>query len=581
MKWIKTFESFDGIVDEDFFIDSFWDVRDEWNLTKVQNPDKNGWTDDFLNNCYWSEYAEPHDKKSQFYHLREAFFGFKLSMIVTTDFTNHEMVYDSGAVKILQNKYPELLNSIDSYRKLVERILKDSYGYLCSSSVSTSFRRLFIKCEDGSIERPSIVLIGIDFRFREPINSEKPYYKTKKMLKQLTFNDEEKRKLKEIGYDLDESIKGDDYIDMSNIESAFLDIKDDFDLDEISYDQFYRWMTMSSHLDESNFSNSYRIFEKVGAKGLESRVQVTILIKSKISLIDWLKFKLDDMSRKGIKLIRDEYPSLWEGIKNFISVVQLAENLDSYFHTSLRAGADFTFYHATISFYPKTSWFTTERFKVKNINAEDVIKSIKGGGRIFATIIKDFPKNDPKEPLTPVSIDDDGLVTVEYDGKEYEVDLKNIEKIDIPGINEGFTIDQRSSDFKIFYNEDYSDEGNILRDEVLNHIEDILYHFSDEDFKIEVGYGYPNIDELEFKLTPNYKYEKYITEVDMNHVQMLNDYLKGEGFVPVQSNILRELDIRVYFQRKLISYPLPRIKYMIKGGLLSHKIEFKFKIPKI
>jgi len=74
-----------------------------------------------------------------------------------------------------------------------------------------------------------------------------------------------------------------------------------------------------------------------------------------------------------------------------------------------------------------------ENFKVKNITSEDVINAIKGGGRVFATIIKDFPGNDPKEPLTPVSIDDDGLVTVQYDGKEYEVDLEDIEKIDIPG----------------------------------------------------------------------------------------------------------------------------------------------------
>jgi hypothetical protein len=76
---------------------------------------------------------------------------------------------------------------------------------------------------------------------------------------------------------------------------------------------------------------------------------------------------------------------------------------------------------------------TFENFKVKNITSEDVRKTIKGGGKVFVTIIKNFPNNNPKEALTPVSIDDDGLVTVEWEGKEYEVDLKNIEKIDIPG----------------------------------------------------------------------------------------------------------------------------------------------------
>jgi hypothetical protein len=330
-------------------------------------------------------------------------------------------------------------------------------------------------------------------------------------------------------------------------------------------------------------------------------------------------------SDKGEYFFKTEYPQLYSDLENYKSRMRKLHSRDEfqfkdYMTTYLIGGREFKFYQIVIRFElrrlkeKETPHYRTkqmlkqltlndeekrklkeigydldESIKVKNITSEDVIKTIKGGGKVFATIIKNFPGNDPNEPLTPVSIDDDGLVTVEYDGngKEYEVDLENIDKIDVPGINEGFTIDQRSDDFEIFYHEDYSDEGNILRDEVLDHIEDILYHFSDEDFKIEVGYGYPKIDELEFKLTTNYKYEKYITEVDMNHVQMLNDYLKGEGFVPVQSNILKELDIRVYYKRKhkltaLISYPLPRLKYMISGGgLLSNKIEFKFKIPKI
>jgi len=221
---------------------------------------------------------------------------------------------------------------------------------------------------------------------------------------------------------------------------------------------------------------------------------------------------------------------------------------------------------------------TNESLKVKNITSEDVIKSIKGGGRVFATIIKNFPENDPKEPLTPVSIDDDGLVTVQYDGKEYEVDLKNIEKIDIPSLNEGFTIDQRNENYKIYYDEDYSSEGISLRDEVLSNSEDIMTHFEDEDFKIEIGYGYPEKNKLEFKLTP----KENITEIDMNHVQMLNDYLKNEGFIPIQSNILRELDVLIYTKNKLISMPLPRFKYNIKNKLegdIYKKIEFKFKIP--
>ena len=71
-----------------------------------------------------------------------------------------------------------------------------------------------------------------------------------------------------------------------------------------------------------------------------------------------------------------------------------------------------------------------EDFKVNNFTLEDVIKCIKGNGVIYATVVKDLPDNDPKEPLRAVSVDDDGLITVEFDGNEYQVDLNDVEKIE-------------------------------------------------------------------------------------------------------------------------------------------------------
>ena len=76
-----------------------------------------------------------------------------------------------------------------------------------------------------------------------------------------------------------------------------------------------------------------------------------------------------------------------------------------------------------------------EDFKTNNqegslITIDDIIDCIKNDGGIYATIIKNLPDNDPKEPLSPVSIDDDGLVTIEYDGSEYEIKLDNIEKVE-------------------------------------------------------------------------------------------------------------------------------------------------------
>ena len=76
-----------------------------------------------------------------------------------------------------------------------------------------------------------------------------------------------------------------------------------------------------------------------------------------------------------------------------------------------------------------------EDFKKNNeegtlITQDDIINCIKSRGVIYATIIKDHPGNDPEEPITPVDIDEDGLVTVEYEGKEYTIDLNDIEKIE-------------------------------------------------------------------------------------------------------------------------------------------------------
>ena len=71
-----------------------------------------------------------------------------------------------------------------------------------------------------------------------------------------------------------------------------------------------------------------------------------------------------------------------------------------------------------------------EDFKQKNITLDDVIRCISDGGIIYATIVRDFPNNDSEIPLNPVSVDDDGTVTVELDGNNYEVELRHIDKIE-------------------------------------------------------------------------------------------------------------------------------------------------------
>lgn len=69
--------------------------------------------------------------------------------------------------------------------------------------------------------------------------------------------------------------------------------------------------------------------------------------------------------------------------------------------------------------------------KIKNITKEDIIECIKKGGKVFATIIKNFPDNDPESPLEPLSIDDDGLITISFDGNIYETGIENIDRIEL------------------------------------------------------------------------------------------------------------------------------------------------------
>jgi len=72
-----------------------------------------------------------------------------------------------------------------------------------------------------------------------------------------------------------------------------------------------------------------------------------------------------------------------------------------------------------------------EEFEGSKFKIDDVIRCIENDGVIYATIVSDYPDNDPNKPLKPLSVDDDGMVAVEKDGVIYEVDMKNIDKIEV------------------------------------------------------------------------------------------------------------------------------------------------------
>ena len=89
-----------------------------------------------------------------------------------------------------------------------------------------------------------------------------------------------------------------------------------------------------------------------------------------------------------------------------------------------------SYYHYD-SFKPKMKFVKLyEDFKQNNITQNDMVKCINAGGVIYAEIVRNFPNHNPDEALNAVSVDDDGLVTVEHEGNNYEVDLKNISKIE-------------------------------------------------------------------------------------------------------------------------------------------------------
>jgi len=76
-----------------------------------------------------------------------------------------------------------------------------------------------------------------------------------------------------------------------------------------------------------------------------------------------------------------------------------------------------------------------EDFKNNNqegtlITKDDVINCIKKNGLIYTNIVHNYPNNDPETGLSPVDIDNSGLITVEIDNNEYTVDLENIIKIE-------------------------------------------------------------------------------------------------------------------------------------------------------
>ena len=71
-----------------------------------------------------------------------------------------------------------------------------------------------------------------------------------------------------------------------------------------------------------------------------------------------------------------------------------------------------------------------ETFKVKGITVNDIINCIGNGGIVYCGMIYDFPEHDKKDKLFPVSVETDGIVSVVINGKNYDINIKDIIRIE-------------------------------------------------------------------------------------------------------------------------------------------------------
>ncbi len=76
-----------------------------------------------------------------------------------------------------------------------------------------------------------------------------------------------------------------------------------------------------------------------------------------------------------------------------------------------------------------------ENFEEGRVSEELIMKCINQNGSIIAYPVENLKDNDKKNPkeLKPTNFDEKtGKVTVIFDNKEYEVDLSNVKKVNLP-----------------------------------------------------------------------------------------------------------------------------------------------------
>lgn len=67
-----------------------------------------------------------------------------------------------------------------------------------------------------------------------------------------------------------------------------------------------------------------------------------------------------------------------------------------------------------------------DQFEYSRFTVDDIIEAIKNRSFIYVKNIKNLPDHDEEDEVRPLDIDEDGTIIIEIDGRDYEVNIKNV-----------------------------------------------------------------------------------------------------------------------------------------------------------
>lgn len=70
-----------------------------------------------------------------------------------------------------------------------------------------------------------------------------------------------------------------------------------------------------------------------------------------------------------------------------------------------------------------------KEFSESLFSLDDIVDLIETGGLIRVKNIKNLPNHDESNPVKPISVDNDGLITISTDSGNFEVEMDNVIEI--------------------------------------------------------------------------------------------------------------------------------------------------------